>query len=48
MIGDRIESASEDEDFWEKRLENINGMPTVKRHGMLWNNAPTEDRKIMP
>jgi hypothetical protein len=35
MVGDRIESASEDEEFWEKRLANVVQTPPVKRHGML-------------
>ena len=35
MVGDCIESTSEDEEFWEKRLANNAQAPRVKRHGML-------------
>ena len=34
MVGDSIESASEDEEFWEKKLASIVRAPHVKRHGM--------------
>ena len=35
MVGDCIESTSEDEEFWEKRLANNAQAPHLKRHGML-------------
>ncbi|CAB3984741.1 Hypothetical predicted protein [Paramuricea clavata] len=35
MVGDRIKSASEDEEFWEKRLANVVQTSPVKRHGAV-------------